>query len=92
MFLDEEIRFLELAADVSYEELLVSVGRVFVESYLIKARERHARERTALEHTTPAHTTPEHTTPERMTPGPWEALKRTLDNPCVLTLPWRPTA
>ena len=36
LFLDEEIRFLELDPDVSYEELVISVGKVFIESYLIK--------------------------------------------------------
>ena len=43
LFLDEEIRFLELDPDVSYEELVIAVGKVFIESYLIRFEdeERH---------------------------------------------------
>lgn len=36
LFLDEEIRFLELDPDVSYEDLVIAVGKVFIESYIIK--------------------------------------------------------
>lgn len=36
LFLEEDIRFLELDPDVSYEELIIAVGKVFIESYVIK--------------------------------------------------------
>ena len=36
LFLDEDIRFLELERDVSFEELVIAVGKVFIESYSIK--------------------------------------------------------
>jgi len=36
LFLDEEIRFLEVEPDVSYEELTIAVGKILVESYVIK--------------------------------------------------------
>ena len=36
LFLDDDIRFFELEQDVSYEELVIAVGKVFIESYSIK--------------------------------------------------------
>ena len=36
LFLDDEIRFLETEHDVSYEELIIAVGKVFIEQYSIK--------------------------------------------------------
>jgi chromosome segregation ATPase len=36
LFLEDDIRFLELDPDVSYEELIIAVGKVFIESYVIK--------------------------------------------------------
>ena len=36
LFLDDDIRFLELDPDVSFEELVIAVGKVFIESYTIK--------------------------------------------------------
>ena len=36
LFLEEDIRFLEIEPDVSFEELVIAVGKVFVESYSIK--------------------------------------------------------
>lgn len=36
LFLDEDIRFMEIDPDVSFEELVIAVGKVFIESYSIK--------------------------------------------------------
>ena len=36
LFLEDDIRFLELEPDVSFEELVIAVGKVFIESYSIK--------------------------------------------------------
>lgn len=36
LFLEEDIRFLELDPDVSFEELIIAVGKVFIETYVIK--------------------------------------------------------
>ena len=36
LFLGEDIRFLEIEPDVSFEELVIAVGKVFIESYSIK--------------------------------------------------------
>ena len=36
LFLEEDIRFLELDPDVSYEELIIAVGKVFIETYVIR--------------------------------------------------------
>lgn len=43
LFLEEDIRFLELDPDVSYEELIIAVGKVFIESYVIKFEVGYAR-------------------------------------------------
>ena len=34
LFLEEDIRFLEVDPDVSYEELIIAVGKVFIETYV----------------------------------------------------------
>jgi hypothetical protein len=36
LFLEEDIRFLEVDPDVSYEELIIAVGKVFIETYVIR--------------------------------------------------------
>jgi myosin heavy subunit len=36
LFLEEDIRFLELDPDVSFEELIIAVGKVFIETYILK--------------------------------------------------------
>jgi chromosome segregation ATPase len=36
LFLEDDIRFLEVDPDASYEELIIAVGKVFIETYVIK--------------------------------------------------------
>ena len=36
LFLEDDIRFLEVDPDASYEELIIAVGKVFIETYVIR--------------------------------------------------------
>lgn len=36
LFLEDDIRFLEVDPDASYEELIIAVGKLFIETYVIK--------------------------------------------------------